>query len=173
MSTFKTIAGMDFKNKRVLVRVDLNVPVQDGKVTDATRIERVVPTIEAIAPAKDVDGFHIASAGALMTGMPGFWPGTPYGCMKMLESINYDLRGKHAVVIGRSNIVGKPMAMMLLAANAPGMATRRTSSSSRRWKFSPTPNIRRMTPTSASCPAIWALATKPGVLGLTAMPARR
>ena len=75
--------------------------------------------IEAISPAKDVDGFHIASAGALMTGMPGFWPCTPYGCMKMLESIGMqDLRGKHAVVIGRSNIVGKPMAMMLLAANA-------------------------------------------------------
>ncbi len=78
--------------------------------------------IEAIAPAKDVDGFHIASAGALMTGMPGFWPCTPYGCMKMLQSLNdgkgYDLKGKHAVVIGRSNIVGKPMALMLLAQNA-------------------------------------------------------
>ena len=74
--------------------------------------------IEAISPAKDVDGFHIASAGALMTGMPGFWPCTPYGCMKMLESIGCDLRGKHAVVIGRSNIVGKPMALMLLAKNA-------------------------------------------------------
>ncbi len=74
--------------------------------------------IEAIDPAKDVDGFHIASAGALMTGMPGFWPCTPYGCMKMLESIAYDLRGKHAVVIGRSNIVGKPMALMLLQKNA-------------------------------------------------------
>ncbi|PKO32918.1 MAG: bifunctional methylenetetrahydrofolate dehydrogenase/methenyltetrahydrofolate cyclohydrolase FolD [Betaproteobacteria bacterium HGW-Betaproteobacteria-9] len=74
--------------------------------------------IEAISPAKDVDGFHIASAGALMTGMPGFWPCTPYGCMKMLESIGYDLKGKHAVVIGRSNIVGKPMAMMLLQQNA-------------------------------------------------------
>jgi methylenetetrahydrofolate dehydrogenase (NADP+)/methenyltetrahydrofolate cyclohydrolase len=78
--------------------------------------------IEAISPAKDVDGFHIASAGALMTGMPGFWPCTPYGCMKMLESLNdgkgYDLRGKHAVVIGRSNIVGKPMALMLLQENA-------------------------------------------------------
>jgi methylenetetrahydrofolate dehydrogenase (NADP+)/methenyltetrahydrofolate cyclohydrolase len=74
--------------------------------------------IEAISPAKDVDGFHIASAGALMTGMPGFWPCTPYGCMKMLESINYDLKGKHAVVIGRSNIVGKPMALMLLQKNA-------------------------------------------------------
>ena len=74
--------------------------------------------IEAIAPAKDVDGFHVASAGALMTGVPGFWPCTPYGCMKMLDSIGYDLRGKHAVVIGRSNIVGKPMAMMLLGKNA-------------------------------------------------------
>lgn len=74
--------------------------------------------IEAISPAKDVDGFHIASAGALMVGQPGFWPCTPYGCMKMLESIGYDLRGKHAVVIGRSNIVGKPMALMLLQKNA-------------------------------------------------------
>ncbi|MFA5680143.1 MAG: bifunctional methylenetetrahydrofolate dehydrogenase/methenyltetrahydrofolate cyclohydrolase, partial [Hydrogenophaga sp.] len=74
--------------------------------------------IEAISPEKDVDGFHVASAGALMTGLPGFWPCTPYGCMKMLESIGYDLRGKHAVVIGRSNIVGKPMAMMLLAKDA-------------------------------------------------------
>ena len=74
--------------------------------------------IEAIAPAKDVDGFHVASAGALMVGQPGFWPCTPYGCMKMLESIKYDLRGKHAVVIGRSNIVGKPMALMLLQKNA-------------------------------------------------------
>ena len=74
--------------------------------------------IEAISPAKDVDGFHVASAGALMVGQPGFWPCTPHGCMKMLESIGYDLRGKHAVVIGRSNIVGKPMAMMLLGKNA-------------------------------------------------------
>jgi len=74
--------------------------------------------IEAISPAKDVDGFHVASAGALMVGQPGFWPCTPYGCMKMLESIGYNLKGKHAVVIGRSNIVGKPMALMLLQQNA-------------------------------------------------------
>ena len=74
--------------------------------------------IEAISPDKDVDGFHVASAGALMTGLPGFWPCTPHGCMKMLEHIGLDLRGKHAVVIGRSNIVGKPMAMMLLQQNA-------------------------------------------------------
>jgi methylenetetrahydrofolate dehydrogenase (NADP+)/methenyltetrahydrofolate cyclohydrolase len=74
--------------------------------------------IETIDPAKDVDGFHVASAGALVTGQPGFWPCTPYGCLKMLENIGYDLRGKHAVVIGRSNIVGKPMALMLLQKNA-------------------------------------------------------
>ena len=74
--------------------------------------------IEAISPEKDVDGFHVVSAGALMVGQPGFWPCTPYGCMKMLESIGYDLHGKHAVVIGRSNIVGKPMALMLLQKNA-------------------------------------------------------
>jgi methylenetetrahydrofolate dehydrogenase (NADP+) / methenyltetrahydrofolate cyclohydrolase len=74
--------------------------------------------IEAISPAKDVDGFHVANAGALLIGQPGFWSCTPYGCMKMLESIGYDLRGRNAVVIGRSNIVGKPMALMLLAKDA-------------------------------------------------------
>ena len=74
--------------------------------------------IEAISPAKDVDGFHVSSAGALMVGQAGFWPCTPYGCIKMLESIGYGLKGKHAVVIGRSNIVGKPMALMLLQKNA-------------------------------------------------------
>ena len=74
--------------------------------------------IEAISPAKDVDGFHVGSAGALMVGQPGFKPCTPYGCMKMLESIGCNPKGKHAVVIGRSNIVGKPMAMLLLQASA-------------------------------------------------------
>ena len=74
--------------------------------------------IEAISPEKDVDGFHIASAGALMVGRAGFWPCTPYGCMMMLESIGYELKGRHAVVIGRSNIVGKPMALMLLQKGA-------------------------------------------------------
>ncbi|WP_309624891.1 bifunctional methylenetetrahydrofolate dehydrogenase/methenyltetrahydrofolate cyclohydrolase FolD [Methylibium sp.] len=74
--------------------------------------------IESIAAAKDVDGFHVASAGTLMIGQPGFRPCTPYGCMKMLAAIGCDPKGKHAVVIGRSNIVGKPMAMLLLQANA-------------------------------------------------------
>ncbi|MEN9484845.1 MAG: hypothetical protein RJB37_2725, partial [Pseudomonadota bacterium] len=91
----------------ILVQLPLPKHIDDHKV------------IEAISPLKDVDGFHIASAGALMVGEVGFKACTPYGCMKMLESIGMkDLRGQHAVVIGRSNIVGKPMAMMLLAANA-------------------------------------------------------
>ena len=74
--------------------------------------------IEAIAPAKDVDGFSTTSAGELMTGLPGLRPATPLGCMKLIESTGMPLRGKHAVVIGRSNTVGKPMALLLLQANA-------------------------------------------------------
>jgi methylenetetrahydrofolate dehydrogenase (NADP+) / methenyltetrahydrofolate cyclohydrolase len=74
--------------------------------------------IETIATHKDVDGFSVHSAGALMTGLPGMRPATPYGCMKMIESTGVNLKGKHAVVIGRSNTVGKPMAMLLLQANA-------------------------------------------------------
>ncbi|MDG0023960.1 bifunctional methylenetetrahydrofolate dehydrogenase/methenyltetrahydrofolate cyclohydrolase FolD [Trinickia sp. Y13] len=74
--------------------------------------------IEAIAPEKDVDGFHIANAGALMTGKPLFRPCTPYGVMKMFEAHEVPLQGANAVVIGRSNIVGKPMAMLLLEAGA-------------------------------------------------------
>ena len=70
--------------------------------------------IQNIAPEKDVDGFHVASAGALLTGRPGFRPCTPYGVMKLLESAGCEIEGKHAVVIGRSNIVGKPQALMLL-----------------------------------------------------------
>ena len=86
--------------------------------------------IEAIALAKDVDGFHLLSAGALMTGRIddgvgggigggiGFRPCTPYGVMRMLDDAAVPIAGAHAVVIGRSNTVGKPMAMMLLARNA-------------------------------------------------------
>lgn len=111
MTEAALLARIDALNKDPAIHgilVQLPVP----KHIDANKV------IEAIASEKDVDGFHIASAGALMVGQPGFLPCTPYGCMKMLESINYDLRGKHAVVIGRSNIVGKPMAMLLLQKNA-------------------------------------------------------
>ena len=111
LSETDLLARVDALNKDpaihgILVQLPLPAHIDSQKV------------IEAISPAKDVDGFHVASAGALMVGQPGFWPCTPYGCMKMLESIGYDLRGKHAVVIGRSNIVGKPMALMLLQKNA-------------------------------------------------------
>jgi methylenetetrahydrofolate dehydrogenase (NADP+) / methenyltetrahydrofolate cyclohydrolase len=74
--------------------------------------------IEAISTHKDVDGFSLHSAGSLMSGLPGLRPATPYGCMKLIESTGLSLKGKHAVVIGRSNTVGKPMALLLLQANA-------------------------------------------------------
>lgn len=74
--------------------------------------------IEAISPQKDVDGFHISNAGLLMTGTPLFKPCTPYGIMKMLESEDIPLWGAEAVIVGASNIVGKPMAMLMLAAGA-------------------------------------------------------
>lgn len=90
----------------ILVQLPLPAHIDEKKI------------IEAISPEKDVDGFHVASAGALQTGLPGFRPCTPAGCMKMLESINYPIKGKNAVVIGRSNIVGKPMALMLLEKSA-------------------------------------------------------
>jgi len=74
--------------------------------------------IETIAAQKDVDGFHVSNAGLLMTGKPLFRPCTPYGVMKMLEAEQVPLRGAVAVVIGASNIVGKPMAMLLQSAGA-------------------------------------------------------
>ncbi len=74
--------------------------------------------VEAIAATKDVDGFSIESAGRLVAGVPGFRPCTPWGCMRLIESTGVELRGKHAVVIGRSNTVGKPMALLLLQRDA-------------------------------------------------------
>lgn len=71
-----------------------------------------------IDPDKDVDGFHAMNSGRLMNGQSGFVPCTPLGVMKLLEAYRIPLEGRHAVVIGRSNIVGKPMAMLLLAQNA-------------------------------------------------------
>ena len=72
----------------------------------------------AISPDKDVDGFHPMNVGELVTGTPKFQPCTPYGVMKLLEKSGVAIEGKHAVVVGRSNIVGKPMALMLLQKNA-------------------------------------------------------
>ena len=69
--------------------------------------------IESIDPAKDVDGFHPSSAGKLVQGLPTFIPATPYGIMLMLDHFNIETKGKHAVVVGRSNIVGRPMSILL------------------------------------------------------------
>jgi methylenetetrahydrofolate dehydrogenase (NADP+)/methenyltetrahydrofolate cyclohydrolase len=96
----------DPKINGILVQLPLPAHIDSHKV------------LEAIAPEKDVDGFHISNAGLLMTGQPMFRPCTPYGVMKMLESIDYPVRGAHAVVVGASNIVGKPQAMLLLQAGA-------------------------------------------------------
>ncbi len=74
--------------------------------------------LESIAPAKDVDGFHQANLGALMAGRPGVVPCTPLGCMRLIEHAGMQIAGRHAVVIGRSNIVGKPLAMLLLQKDA-------------------------------------------------------
>jgi methylenetetrahydrofolate dehydrogenase (NADP+)/methenyltetrahydrofolate cyclohydrolase len=74
--------------------------------------------LEAIAPEKDVDGFHAENVGALAQGNPRFIPCTPYGVMEMLKSENVPLKGAEAVIVGRSNIVGKPMALLLLAQSA-------------------------------------------------------
>lgn len=92
----------------------------DGILVQLPLPEQIAPekVIAAIAPEKDVDGFHVMNAGKLLTGTGGFMPCTPYGVMKMIESVGYDLTGKEAVVVGRSNIVGKPQALMLLAQNA-------------------------------------------------------
>jgi len=74
--------------------------------------------LNAISPDKDVDGFHPMNVGALVTGNMRFAPCTPFGAMKLLEKSGVSIEGKHAVVVGRSNIVGKPMALLLLQANA-------------------------------------------------------
>jgi len=74
--------------------------------------------LEAVSPQKDVDGFHLRNLGALLAGRPGAVPCTPAGVMRLIEHAGVELAGKHAVVIGRSNIVGKPLALLLLAQNA-------------------------------------------------------
>jgi methylenetetrahydrofolate dehydrogenase (NADP+)/methenyltetrahydrofolate cyclohydrolase len=73
--------------------------------------------IRAISPKKDVDGFHVQSAGALFTGLPGFVSCTPKACVKLIKKTGADMAGKHAVVVGRSNIVGKPVSILLLNEN--------------------------------------------------------
>ncbi|MEG3638302.1 bifunctional methylenetetrahydrofolate dehydrogenase/methenyltetrahydrofolate cyclohydrolase FolD [Magnetococcus sp. PR-3] len=96
----------DDKVHGILVQLPLPKHIDEQKV------------LEAISPAKDADGFHPYNVGRLATGDPTFQPCTPWGVMEMLKVTGVDPNGKHAVVIGRSNIVGKPVALMLLAAHA-------------------------------------------------------
>ena len=111
-----------FSETDLLARIDsLNTdPTIHGILVQMPLPKHINPhkVIEAISTSKDVDGYATLSAGELMTGQAGFRPCTPYGCMKLIETTGLDLRGKHAVVIGRSNTVGKPMALLLLQANA-------------------------------------------------------
>jgi methylenetetrahydrofolate dehydrogenase (NADP+)/methenyltetrahydrofolate cyclohydrolase len=111
-----------FSQAALLTRIEaLNAdPAVHGILVQMPLPKHIDPhkVIEAIDNRKDVDGFSTLSAGELMTGLPGFRPCTPYGCMKLIESTGVGLRGKHAVVIGRSNTVGKPMALMLLQVHA-------------------------------------------------------
>ncbi len=96
----------DEKIDGILVQLPLPDQIDESKV------------LEAISPSKDVDGFHPYNVGRLVTGNPVFQPCTPYGVMKMLEYTGVDLKGKEVVIIGRSNIVGKPVALMCLAEHA-------------------------------------------------------
>jgi methylenetetrahydrofolate dehydrogenase (NADP+)/methenyltetrahydrofolate cyclohydrolase len=106
----------------LLARIDaLNAdPAIHGILVQLPLPPHIAPqkVIARIDPAKDVDGFSVASAGALLAGLPGFRPCTPWGCMKLIETTGIALKGAHAVVVGRSNTVGKPMALLLLQANA-------------------------------------------------------
>ena len=102
------IAALNNDPKIHGILVQLPVP----KHIDSSKV------LEAIDPDKDVDGFHPVNVGALVTGNMRFAPCTPYGAMKLLEKSGVSIEGKHAVVVGRSNIVGKPMALLLLQANA-------------------------------------------------------
>ncbi|MES2003212.1 MAG: tetrahydrofolate dehydrogenase/cyclohydrolase catalytic domain-containing protein [Bacteroidota bacterium] len=95
----------------ILVQLPLPKQISEQKV------------IEAINPLKDVDGFHPSSAGKLVQGLPSFIPATPYGIMLMLEHFNIETKGKHAVVIGRSNIVGRPMSILLSSNQKRGNCT--------------------------------------------------
>ena len=112
----------DFSQAELLARISA---LNDDARIDGILVQLPLPAhidthvvLEAIALAKDVDGFHVNNAGLLMTGQPLFRPCTPYGVMKMLEAIDTPLRGAHAVIVGASNIVGKPQAMLLLQAGA-------------------------------------------------------
>ena len=101
----------DFDVDGVLVQLPLPKHISEQKV------------IETILPSKDVDGFHPESVGRMVQGLPAFYPATPYGILLILEHYKIETKGKHAVVIGRSNIVGRPISIMLNKNEYPGNCT--------------------------------------------------
>ena len=119
MQSFEHKLSMDISEAELLELVErLNAdPAVDGILVQLPLPDHIGANkvLTAIDPDKDVDGFHPVNAGRLAIGLDGFVPCTPLGCLKLLRAELGDLGGKEAVVIGRSNIVGKPMAMLLLA----------------------------------------------------------
>ena len=103
--------NLDFDVDGILVQLPLPKHISDEKI------------INSIDPAKDVDGFHPVNVGRLVQGVPGFVSATPHGIMLMLEHYKIDTAGMHAVVVGRSNIVGRPMSILLSANKTPGNCT--------------------------------------------------
>lgn len=123
-----------------LLRFDTSITEQDllsevQKLNQDTRVDGILvqlplpshisedAVINTIAPQKDVDGFHPISQGKMILGQKGFLPATPYGILLLLEKYQIDISGKHCVVVGRSNIVGKPMSVLLARNTHPGNAT--------------------------------------------------
>jgi methylenetetrahydrofolate dehydrogenase (NADP+)/methenyltetrahydrofolate cyclohydrolase len=113
ISLLKLIADLnsDPKVNGILVQLPLPAQINEEKV------------LYAIDPEKDVDGFHPINVGRLMIGAPGYVPGTPHGIQKMLSRNNIEISGKHVVIVGRSNIVGKPLALLLVQKNKEANAT--------------------------------------------------
>jgi methylenetetrahydrofolate dehydrogenase (NADP+) / methenyltetrahydrofolate cyclohydrolase len=116
ISEYKLLTAIESLNNDpdvdgILVQLPLPKHISDDKV------------INAIDPSKDVDGFHPVSIGKMMQGIPSYIPATPHGIMLMLEHYKIDTKGMHAVVIGRSNIVGRPMSILLSANTNPGNCT--------------------------------------------------
>jgi methylenetetrahydrofolate dehydrogenase (NADP+)/methenyltetrahydrofolate cyclohydrolase len=101
----------DFDVDGILVQLPLPKHIGEQKI------------IETILPSKDVDGFHPESVGRMVQGLPAFYPATPYGILLLLEHYQIETKGKHAVVIGRSNIVGRPMSILLSADHPQGNCT--------------------------------------------------
>lgn len=102
-----------------------NDPAVDGYIVQLPLPRHIdeQAVIHAINPAKDVDGFHPMNVGRVAVGLPGFLPATPAGIMELLKHYNVETKGKHAVVLGRSNIVGRPMATLLMQKANPGNCT--------------------------------------------------